>query len=377
MKKQFLLLILIPCLMIYLSACGSSRDSAPTSGDSQTNTTQSDDPQPTVDNSVPETEPNPGDISSTANSEQPDNSQTPDDAQSDGPKGLIIMTTVSATGGPHTITISTLNPETGSLQAYAQFSYGQFTDGVYSTPNGDGANIGRGYYATRCEWFDADYSAMAMSLMNMSTGESHAGWVDQNGEFFDVTAALGLQSKSDFDDRVFHAAIGFTNNEQFVYEVRVYEGTGFYREYYSVPLNNLTASAVVSGIALPGLGEDYRSSFTENYPDNRITDYSDSGSYITNERDGASLLHDSSGSTNAYVPGTSRLSWNGVFSPDESRIAFMSNPKTGGAVDIYTMPVAGGDPVKVETNFELAQRDYCEIGRYVGGNPCSMLIDWK
>lgn len=83
------------------------------------------------------------------------------------------------------------------------------------------------------------------------------------------------------------------------------------------------------------------------------------------------LCDDGGENRQLYVPGSSRLSWNGVFSPDGASVAFTSKPKDGGAVDKYTMPLTGGDPVKAPTEFTLAEQLYCEEG------DGSMLIDWK
>ena len=290
-----------------------------------------------------------------------------------GPEGLILMTIKTTTGAPSSMTISSVNPDTGAMQTIAGFQFGRIGDINYSTPAGSGGSPGVGYYATRSEWLSADYDKLAVSRQELTGPEVHAGWIDQDGVFFDVTAALGLGAKSDFDDPVHHEAIGFTKNNEFVYKVLIGEvGKAYETEYYYVSCDNLSANAISSGIALPGAGIDYRSSSAE-----RISDYGESGSYLTNEQDKISLLHDASGAVSAYVPGTSRLSWNGVFSPDETSVAFMSCPKQGGIVDIYTMPLAGGDPVKVETGLALANQQECKTGYYAFGNPCIMLIDWR
>ena len=67
------------------------------------------------------------------------------------------------------------------------------------------------------------------------------------------------------------------------------------------------------------------------------------------------------------------MNWNGVVSPDGTEIAFLSmvvdnfgNPT--GSVDLYTIPVNGGDPVKIDNH-------PFEFGRYRAG-PCQ-LIDWR
>ena len=83
------------------------------------------------------------------------------------------------------------------------------------------------------------------------------------------------------------------------------------------------------------------------------------------------------GEETVYVPGTSRMSWNGVLSPDGSQVAFMSRPKNGTEIDIYTMPLGGGDPVKVSTDgFSLSYWKECENGYDYDGQ-VTMLVGWR
>lgn len=51
-----------------------------------------------------------------------------------------------------------------------------------------------------------------------SNSEVHAGWIDADGNFFDVIEALGLQSKSDFDEPVKYYAAGFADGHFCYYD---------------------------------------------------------------------------------------------------------------------------------------------------------------
>lgn len=149
-----------------------------------------------------------------------------------------------------------------------------------------------------------------------------------------------------------------------------------YWEFHHVPLDNLSIDAVETGISLPGAGEEFQ------YSNQRVrfSDWdSGSGNFLLNTNEKISHLCTSDTDTGkTYVPGESRLSWNGIFSPDSASVAFMSKPKSGGMVDIYIMPLAGGDPIKVVADgFNLAAQEDCAKGYYTSGTACSMLIGWE
>lgn len=381
MKQRILASLLAPIMAFLLCACGSDQptpnpsynDNSPASDEPYTADEIAKDPTETT--GAAET-PDPG--SSTPDTQNPN----PAPADPDKPEGLIILTTSSGSSvGATDIIISSIAVDAGNFQTISKFTVGNIhgestVSGSYVTPEGSGNVIGGGYYATRREWFDDDYDRMAITWMDSASAEVHAGWLDVDGEFFDVTVALGLEAKSDFDSPTKHNAIGFSEDGYFVYKSLVGDGPNAFWEFYHVPLDNLFVGAVESGIWLPGAGEDFQSQNRGL----RFSDY-DSGSGRLLLNTSASVSHLCSGTDDAgetYVPGDSRLSWNGVFSPDGASVAFMSKPNKGGAVDIYTMPLSGGDPVKINTdNIDLAIPEDCIKGYYASGVPCSMLISWE
>lgn len=381
MKKKLLALLLAVGMAVSLCACGDSGDSgaAPVYDESPTAPDSSWAAEEPNETTEPDSEPMPPE--STTDAQIPD--PAPIVTEPDKPEGLIIMTTTSSgfAAGTTDIIISNIDPTTGTATTISRFTFGNVRSDdtsltSYITPEGSGITMGGGYYATRREWFDDDYDRMAITLSNSASAELHAGWIDMDGEFFDVTTALGLEAKNDFDVPTKHNAIGFSEDGYFVYKSLMGDGSNAHWEFYHVPLDNLSINAVEEGIWLPGAGETFQSKTS----DLRFSDWdANSGQFLLNTNKKISYLcasTDDVGET--YVPGESRLNWNGVFSPDGTFVAFMSQPKTGGVVNIYTMPLAGGDPVKVATDgFDLAMQEDCAKGYYVSGAACSMLIGWE
>ena len=384
--KRLLTLLLAVGMAVSLCACGNDGSSraAPTYDESPMTPDNSwaEGPNETIesdDGLIPD--------ESSANGEGIDETQILDPApavdEDIRPEGLILMTTTSAGFAASTtnITISSINSDTGTTKTISEFTFGNIRDNgsisvSYVTPEGSGIEIGGGYYATRREWFDDDYDRMAVTWNDGVSAEFHAGWIDTNGEFFDVTKALGLEAKSDFDVPTKHNAIGFSEDGYFIYKNLVGDGPNVYWEFHHVPLDNLSIDAVETGILLPGAGEEFQ------YSNQRVrfSDWdSGSGNFLLNTDEKISHLCTSDTDTGkTYVPGESRLSWNGVFSPDGASVAFMSKPKSGGMVDIYIMPLAGGDPIKVVADgFNLAAQEDCAKGYYTSGTACSMLIGWE
>ena len=380
MKKKLLALLLALGMAVTLCACGSNNDpSVAVNGESSTMSTPdsswtSEDPNATIE---------PDEISTSGENSAPGEDSELSDTPTPTPvlaseepakaEGLIVMTVVNETAGTHLITLNCVDLETGSVFEVSKFPFGYIGDNLYSTANKLDASFGEGYYTTRREWFDDDFDRMAANHRDMASGECHAGWLNTDGDFFNVTEALGLEAKSDFDPPTVHCAIGFSEDGYFVYKSLVENESDTHWEFYHVPLDNLTAEAVETGVYLPGDGETYTKSGSG------FSDYdSGSGKYLLNTTDNISYLCDAGGENQqTYVPGTNRLSWNGVFSADGLSIAFMSQSKNGGAVDIYTMPLVGGDPIKTPIEFTLASQSEGEKGYYAGGAPCSMLIGWE
>ena len=375
--KKILALLLVVSMALSLCACGSDQpasnpghsDNSPAFDEPYTGEAVTNDPTEII-----------------APVETPDPSSNVPEAQDSSstaakPEGLIFMSVNSSDTYRKVITIIAINPDTGDPQTISEFWYGRTVeDGVvveeYYTPEGDVITPGKGYYSTRREWFNDDYTRMAITRYDYSNSESCAGWLGTDGNFFDVTDTLGMNAKNDFDTPARQIATGFSEDGYFSYMSLAGEGVNAYREYYHVPISSFTTDSVQAGIALAGVGEDFVYHNSARFSDwDRYT-----GRFLLNTDEGISrLCDDVTDGGMSYVPGNNRLSWNGVFSPDGNSVAFMSKPKTGGSVDVYIMSLNGGDPVKVDVgNLQLATQDECDKGYYVNTNtPCVMLIDWK
>lgn len=366
MKKRIFPLLLALCVALSLCACGdnaSGEDPAPASNA---------DVNVGVVGSAGEYPPNNSDPVNAPNSDTTETEvgeQTGEDANAPAaevvttlPEGLIIMTTTDS--GMRNPKISCIDPVTGESQVIAEFNFAPKTlqDTVYYFP-------ARQLFCNCRNWFSADYSKVAVSRSD-EHNQSCAGWIDTDGNFFNVSEALGQLNRGDFDDPVQYYAAGFSD-DGYYYIYRQVDGAGISTpiSYHYVPIDNLTASAIQDGLPFAGIDYD---------PPADLSDYIDGSRYLINTSDGVSKIFDVvTEETMTYVPGTSRLSWNGVVSPDGSQVAFMSQPKNDITKDIYVMPLAGGDPVKVVTDgFKLSSQQDCKNGRGPDGQ-CTMLIDWR
>ena len=217
-----------------------------------------------------------------------------------------------------------------------------------------------------------DYTKLAATKFFRNDMESHAGWLENDGTFLDVTEKLGLQSKSDFDDPVYYKAIGFTEDGYFMF-------CDSDHDYY-VPLDNLSSGFVEEGSPFPH--EDTLDDFFRNnlnyFGRALLTDWVNDHVFLyQNEKYMCRFVSGSvhsyigdleTGEMTEYIPG-SKDTWNGVVSPDGKTIAFMSN--ASGDTAIYFIPVAGGEPVELRTDMEFSNPWRVDEGF------CAMLIDWR
>lgn len=285
---------------------------------------------------------------------------------------MIFWERTNAGGGkPICTTVYCFNPEAGETDTISTFTHTESMDlgGYYYAPLTSYGFLSTYTYNSGRYHFSEDFSKMAMKKVLSSNEEVHAGWIDASGNFFDVTEALGLQSKSDFDTPAKIYAAGFSDGYFSYYDASS-------DTYHYVPVDNVTPVAVQEGDLASLSGIPTNSKFAPR----DITSWIDETHCIINcsyTRNGVGQWMDSvifdteNQTTTKYVPGDSRLSWNGVVSPDGTKIAFTSAPFAYGAHnsnDIYVIPVGGGDPVKIDNHsFNLG---YCLSG------PCQ-LIDWR
>lgn len=284
------------------------------------------------------------------------------------PQGLIVMTVEHA--DQVKISVANFNAQTGDLQTVASWSNPDLLDlrrnkaVVYSLPNNTQFNSER-------EWFSAEYDRLAVTMIRRSDNETHAGWLETDGTFFDVTEALGQQS-SDFGDAVKYAARGFTADGLFVFS----DG----RQNYYVPLDNLTAAAVQTGNGFAlGHPTDQTGYRPTNHNEYYVTDWLDGNTCL------ATRWSSGQPTTNAVITdaskpeeiltSSSRYNWNMYLSPDGSQVAFMSMPSSGTeSPDAFIMAYPDGEPTRVAAHkfaFTLG------IDFYGSRNWDCFLIDWR
>lgn len=330
MKRKLLTAIFAASMAIALCACGSSSD-APAA--------------PSNPDTVPAYAPSIDELIGSDDSRAPDAEgpvqTTPQEQETEqnelagvDPQGLILweQTNPGEGGNPIHTTVYTLDPETGETATVSSFTYKEGTDlGGYYLSAGKYGLLSAYTYGSGQYRFSDDFSKLAIDKVVSSNSEVHAGWIDLDGNFFDVTEALGLQSKSDFDEPVKYYVAGFSDN-YFCYYDKLAEA------YYYVPVDDVAPATVQAG----------KPSNLDSVPESRqfaprdVTSWIDDTHCLINNsytRQGVGdwvdsvILDTESQTTTGYVPGNSRVSWNGVVNPDGTRIAFMSAPFSYGVND--------------------------------------------
>lgn len=347
------LVLLVLGLAIGLCACGNSGESASSSLPSS---------------SVGVGEPNVSDFQGSDNAPQNEPDDTPQDLEPVIPEGLIIVDRDKnhPIAGQLMCSIYGLNPETGESRNISSFTY-------YDTRNIDGCTFEEMSFPLQCRWnFSSDYSKMALTKTFIDNQERHAGWIDTNGIFFDLTEELGLSSNGDFAVPTFYALQFLDGRFEFIQLTD--DGNTI---HYNAPLDDITLDAVQTTEPMRGL-----SLRSNEYPYNEydVTSWIDDSHCIVNVEEynndiQSKILDIVTQTTSSYIPDNFQISWNGVISPDGSQIAFMAQPDGKlGQTDIYVIPVSGGDPVKISNHsLELCNAYYWD-GSW--GGTCT-LIDWK
>ncbi len=238
-------------------------------------------------------------------------------------EGIIMLQADWGSDVVPTFTVSAINPDTGEYHTVSSFMFE-----VAAPIRADDYTVipERGYTldANYASLFNGDYTCMVATKTFLGNEEQHAGWVDQSGNFFDVTEALGEGRQSDFDDAVHFIAVGFTDDNYFVYTKPPYD------IYYFVPLDNLVPEAI-----LQVGNEDKRIMRNQEawgwLKWNRPTCWLDNNTFLVDDtlEGQCGIASISEQSIRSYIPGESRTNWSGVVSPDGTQIAFLSASQKG------------------------------------------------
>lgn len=276
-----------------------------------------------------------------------------------------------------TVNLDCIDPNTGAVQHLRTFSSDE-THSCSMAFNGLGVNA----VLTRMH-FNSDFTQMTATL-TLEDGSVHVGWIDERGNFTDISKKV-MADAGDFGALTNHSNPCFGPGEYFYF----IDSTNSNVQVKRVPLNNLTESAVeimidnarYNGICLepypdgtiadnhsnwdsyiswyyydvdmtyPALGRYFRDWLSQSecigLDDNILYKYSLSGVDSTYEwySDKTALIPEIKGRENLYP----------VSSPDASKVAFLSKLTTGTDTSpyLYIVPVDGGDPVKVSTNYKF------------------------
>lgn len=243
-------------------------------------------------------------------------------------------------------------------------------------------------YANFRNKYSGDYTKRAVAKIFTENNSLHAGWIDMNGDFFDVSEEAGDVPDSDFADPPWHQVCGFAWDGSFVYEVNrglSKNSDGRFTYHIVDPDDIFEGSYVEKELKDWDKYAHFKSAgFGGDDPGLYPTDWLDDTHCLADESNNASIdiitLHKNSviydtktKEITQYIPGESRNNWSGVASPDGKKIAFLSTANAAD-VDLYITSPKDGEPEKlsVETtdDWELKlergdEEAYCT------------LLDWK
>ena len=336
MYKKFFALLLC-ATVLFLSGCSGETSSSDASSSSEASTTVTPEPTPT-----PKPTPTP----------------TPEPAS-----GIVLMT-VNSQDGQQQVQLFCIDPDTGAKSPLALFVIPSsceiaFVPVLFSMPLAEGRFCGH---------FSSDFTKIAVTYSLPDTTESHAGWIDTDGNFYDVTTALDLQSSSDFAAPPEYGALGFAPNGDFIYVELGRESV-----YYSVPSDNIAPENITQlgdidamavalgappnlyGILSDAFNDSTSLSISDRLGENRYlvtfgrTSRADQGAYP----EVAIATFDAEGNIerSEYLPENIRFTWSGTLSPDGSQIAFLSCPydkaRDDKPTELFLTSLEGGEPIKV------------------------------
>lgn len=212
-----------------------------------------------------------------------------------------------------------------------------------------------------CDWFSPDLTKIICDrvFLNSSEGISqkqHAGWVSEDGTFFDVTKAVGEESV--FVDET---AVGFTPDGLFVYRISSDFSEDQYR-YVSIddPCKSYEGNPLEKAyLTETFLGTGYM--FTDWINDTTcLVDIHNDSSISGSDKN---VKYDIS--SGKEIPYTAKVSSSGVVNPDGTSIAFLSRCDIyDEKSDLYMVSEDGGIPIRIDCDMEI----------YTLG---SSVIDWR
>ena len=227
-KRIFVTLVMIGCMA--LMGCGGSKDSSVASGLAESYETSEDSEYEdaetdTEDNFMDDAK----ELSQEVNTNEGLENENPVDAEG------IIMMTVYRQDWKRGVQIISIDPTTGKQNIIANFlpNYSVGIDDYSIKPPMNKI------YGNDRNWISEDFTKMAATKTFVNTNESHAGWIDTDGNFYDVTERICALKESDFTDSdiAHQESVGFIDGKFVFCE----SGS---KPYYTVPLDNLSEDAI-------------------------------------------------------------------------------------------------------------------------------------
>lgn len=262
--------------------------------------------------------------------------------------------------------IISINPDSGEINTVSTFSVPLYAFESNGEPQNYFLTDVNSIFGNYRDMFSLNFDKLALTL-NAKSGEMHAGWMDVSGNFIDVTEALLPSNQGDFRELPRQTAIRF-DDECLVYN----DGTSYLKVSTDLSPNTIESYDIPNIVQRIG---------THNV---KITDWIDETNCLVTYYSGSQAYCEKCNTEtkqlSSFIPETSRCNWSGVVSPDGATVAFLSmSSSTSGDAEIFTIPLAGGDPIKVNLSSSL-QSTYGDISmERQHGSQAEMycyLLDW-
>lgn len=270
------------------------------------------------------------------------------------PHGIIALTSqFDMNSGINYYTVYKIDPETGKSVEIRSFATS--VNPVSGTNYVIEGGVSWSYPGCKRHWFFDDYTRLVATKTFRDTQDVHAGWIDEDGNFFDVSEAIGDIRSNDFEDPTYCKGEGFTHDGKFVYSCGRH-GYGYFCE--------ITGSSGSYSCSTPAEGEVSMPTFAYEWlDDTHYIGYKDSPCILD-------VTKPSLEDVKELLPhSTERNSWSAVISPDREYVAFLSQLKQGnldGKSDLFIMSLSDPSNIaKLETDLT-----------FLGGAAGSSLLEW-
>lgn len=291
----------------------------------------------------------------------------------------IIMAEIQC-DNRYDINVYSINSENGNKTAVSSFSFGFSM--IYNSSGRSFYNFfpAQAYSAAPLNgFFSSDYKFLAITRCYQGTAEFQAGFIDETGAFWDVADIM--PPKSDFDEPVSYKAIGFTDDDCFIFAEIPYTPSlfvsgemDFDSEYKIYQVKVELGKGMLKNTVTPfydldnmmGHNWDWlerncevtdwidKNTCIVNYPEKYRLDFKD-GTRKDVSQWGIYLFNNNTKESIPLVSSTARTNWSGVVSPDGQNVAFLSAPSTDGNASIYYTSVNGGEPKKIYDSISVGR----------------------